>query len=117
MNSMRSGSSSAAKIGRTSSSQVCARAGADVEETGRARFGEMQRHLDGIFDVDEIALLLAVAIFRPVALEETHAAGFANLLEGFLHDAAHLAFVVFVRSEDVEVFEAADALVETRARA
>ena len=39
-------------------------AGTDVEEPGGPRLREMQRHLDGIFDVDEVAPLLAVAILR-----------------------------------------------------
>ena len=95
---------------------MCGAAGADVEETGRAGLREMERHVDRILDVDEIALLLAVTILRAIALEEPHAAGFANLLVGLLHDAAHIALVILVRPEHVEVFEPARSTVESRAR-
>src|SRR5580700_8740086 len=89
------------------------RAGADVKESGCVRLGDVQRHLDGVLDVDEIASLFAIAILRAMTLKEPHAAGLADLLERFLHEAAHIALVIFVRPEDVEVFQAADSHVET----
>src|SRR5689334_12210066 len=72
----------------------------------------MNRHLGRILNVEKIALLLAVAIFGTVALEEPDAAAFANLLERFNDNAAHLALVIFVRAEDIEVLDAANVMVE-----
>ena len=38
--------------------------GADVEESVGVGFGQVQRHVGGIFDVEEVALLLAVPVTR-----------------------------------------------------
>ena len=84
MNSMRSGTSSARKIGRTRSSQVCAFARTDVEEAAGVGFGEVQRHVDGILDVDEVAPLLAVAELGAIALEQLDAPVSRIWLERFV---------------------------------
>ena len=68
----------------------------------------MQRHGDGIFDVKKIALLFTVAKIGAVTLEQPDDAIGLHLRRGFVDERPHVAFVVFVRAEDVEVFQAGD---------
>jgi hypothetical protein len=85
-------------------------AGAEVVEAGgEGGLGELEGHADGVFDVEEVAFLFAVAVVRAMGFEEAEAAGGGDLAEGFVDDAAHVGLVVFVGAEDVEVFEADDA--------
>ena len=72
-------------------------------------FGEVQRHLDGVLHIEEVAQLFAVLELGLVALEELHASGAQNLLVGLVDERAHLALMIFVGPENVEVFHAHDA--------
>jgi len=66
---------------------------------------EVQRHSYCILHIDEIALLLSVAIIVAVASEKFDATGIHDLRVRFAHQASHLAFVPFVWSEDVKILE------------
>ena len=71
----------------------------------------MQGHGHGVFHVEKIALLFAIAIIRAVALEQPDQALLPHLVGGFVHQRAHVRLVIFVRAEDVEVFQT-DQLVQ-----
>ena len=68
----------------------------------------MERHFNGILHIDEVAHLAAIGVFRLVAFEEPNAAGFLNLIEGFADEAAHVAFVIFIRAENIEILNPND---------
>ena len=91
-------------------------AGSDVVEAVRAGFlDEVQRHVDRVLDVEKVAPLLAVRELGPIALEQPHATGLQNLPERLVHDAPHVALVVLVRPEHVEVLQPDDP-IEVAAR-
>lgn len=88
-------------------------AGATVVDAGRAFvLPEPEVHFDNVFDVDEVAALLAVAYRFSLnvapATEEAGFAGGVDLVIELVVNGGHLAFVVFLRAVDVEVFEADD---------
>lgn len=60
--------------------------------------------MGGVFDVEEVAHLFAVFVIGVIAFEELEFAGGGDLFEGFEDDAAHIAFMIFIGAEDVEVF-------------
>ena len=66
----------------------------------------MQRHVHGILHIHKVALLAAVGVFRFIALEKPDLPGRANLLVGFANQAAHVALMVFVRAENIEILDA-----------
>ncbi len=85
--------------------------GADVHQPKERRpLTHVHGHLYRVLDVDEVAPLFTVAELRPVALEQTDAAGLADLLAGLVDHAAHVPLVILVRAEDVEVLQADDAI-------
>ena len=65
---------------------------------------EPQGNLGGVFDIDEVAVLLAIAIIGTMRLEERKSARLLNELDGLVNDGAHVAFVIFAGAEDIEVF-------------
>ena len=82
-------------------------AGAEVEEAGGVLFGgEVEGHLDGVFDVEEVSFLFAIFVVGTVAAEEFESVAFFDLVVGFVDEAPHVILVVFVGAEDVEVFQA-----------
>ena len=84
-------------------------AGTEIEKTIRAWLGrEVQCHIYGILDVEEIAFLFAVGVIGTMTFEQTDRAGLKHLRVTFIHQAAHVAFVIFVGPEDVEIFQAHD---------
>ena len=83
----------------------------DVENAVRAGLvDKVQRHVYGVLDVEEVPALFAVGELRPIALEQPDLSRLENLPERLVHDAAHVAFVVLVRPEHVEVLEADNAI-------
>ena len=60
---------------------------------------------DKVFDVDEVAALVAVGVFGVMAAEELHRAGLLDLVKGMPDHTGHAAFVVFVGAVNVEEFE------------
>lgn len=88
-------------------------AGATVVDAGGAFvLPEPEIHFDDVFDVDEVAALLAVSYRFSLnvapAAEEAGFAGGVDLVVELVVNGGHLAFVVFLRAVDVEVFEADD---------
>ena len=78
----------------------------DVEEPADlGPLQEMQGHGHRIFDIDEIPQLLAVPVVRTVGFEKAHQALVAHLGIGLVDDTAHIALVVFVGAEDVEILQ------------
>ena len=75
----------------------------------------MQRHLHRVLHVKKIALLLAVRAILPVTFEKTDDTLFPHLGETFVDDAPHVALMVLIRAEDIEVLHADDAWEPTRA--
>lgn len=71
-------------------------------------FCEVDGYIDGVFYVEEITNLFAVFVVWVVAFEELDFAGLEDLVVGFVDEAAHIGFMVFVGAEDVEVFKADD---------
>lgn len=73
---------------------------------------EPEVHFDDVFDVDEVAALLAVSYRFSLnvapAAEEAGFAGGMDLVIELVVNGGHLAFVVFLRAVDVEVSEADD---------
>ena len=91
------------------------RASADIENARNLSIvQEKQRHIHGIFDVEEVALLLAVGVVRSVRLEKPDLAGGVYLLKGLYDETSHFAFVIFVRPEDVKIFKADNSFQEAR---
>src|SRR5208282_4178041 len=91
-------------------------AGANVEKAVRPRRRrEMQRHRHAIFDVEEIALLLAVLVFLAVAFEQLDDALALDLRETFVNQRAHVTLVILVRTKDVKIFQPADSGEKSRA--
>lgn len=72
----------------------------------------MDGHLGGVFDVEEVTDLFAVFEIGVIAFEELDFTGLGNLFEGFMDDATHVAFMVFIGAKDVEVFYADDFVEE-----
>ena len=70
----------------------------------------MERCIHRIFDIKEIASLLAVAVIRMCALKKPDSSGFSNLAERFMHDAAHLTLMGLIGAEDVEILQANDTI-------
>jgi len=70
----------------------------------------VQRHLGGVFDVEKISALFAVPILASGTLEQLYRAGLLNLVECLVHEAAHLALVLLVWTEHIEVFQTCDAV-------
>ncbi len=68
----------------------------------------MKSHGDSVLHIDEIAHLRAVGIFGFVALEEADLSGCDDLIVSFADEASHIPLVIFVRTENVEIFEAND---------
>lgn len=88
-------------------------AGAAVVDAGGAfMLPEPEVHFDDIFDVDEISALLTVAYGFPLdiapAAEEAGFAGGVDLVVELVVDGGHLAFMVFLRTVDIEVLEPDD---------
>lgn len=83
-----------------------------VDAGGPFVLPEPEVHFDDVFDVDEVAALLAVAYRFSLnvapATEEAGFAGGVDLVIELVVNGGHLAFVVFLRAVDVEVFEADD---------
>lgn len=88
-------------------------AGAEVvESAGVGVVAEKEGHGDGVFDVEKVAHLFAVLVVGMMTFEELDFAVVADLIEGFVDDGAHVAFVVFVGAVDVEVFQSDDVFVD-----
>ena len=83
-----------------------------VDAGGTFVLPEPEVHFDDVFDVDEVAALLAVAYRFSLnvapAAEEAGFAGGVDLVVELVVNGGHLVFVVFLRAVDVEVFEADD---------
>lgn len=91
---------------------LCMARAAVVNAGGTFVLPEPEVHFDDVFDIDEVAALLAVAYrFSLNVAPSTEEAGFAggvDLVIELVVNGGHLAFVVFLRAVDVEVFEADD---------
>lgn len=83
-----------------------------VDAGGAFVLPEPEVHFDDVFDVDEVAALLAVSYRFSLnvapAAEKAGFAGGMDLVIELVVNGCHLAFVVFLRAVDVEVFEADD---------
>ena len=87
------------------------RAGADVVEAGgRLTFGEVEGHLHGILHIHEVAHLAAVRVFGFVAFEKPDASCVLDFIERLANEAAHVALVIFIWTENIEVFDANDVI-------
>ena len=108
MNSMFGSLSSAAKIAWRVRAR-CGRRRAEVEEAaGRRRRGEVEGHRGGVFNVEEVAHLLAVPVVGSVGFEEADEPFLLRLRGGLVDERAHVGLVVFVGAVDVEVLEPDD---------
>src|SRR4051812_20503175 len=58
---------------------------------------------------------MAIGDIAGIAFEERNASGVTDLAKGFMNDAAHIALMRFVGSEDIEVFQPGDERQETLA--
>ena len=65
----------------------------------------MQRHGDRILDIEKITLLFAVLVILTMALKEADDTILLHLRKTFMHERAHVALVILVRAEDVEIFQ------------
>ena len=79
-----------------------------VEACGSRSLCQVKSHGDSVLYIDEIAHLRAVGVFGLVAFEEADLSGCDDLIVSFADEASHITFVIFVRTENVEVFKAND---------
>ena len=79
-------------------------AAAEVEETvGSRGVGQVNRHGDRVFDIEEVAHLVAVGVVGVVALKQADLAGGLDLLVRFCDEAAHVVLMRFVGAEHVVI--------------
>ena len=71
----------------------------------RRRRQQPAHHGDGVIDIDEIALLLAVGDACAMRLEQPDRLAGLGLVETLGDETHHLALVVFVGAENVEEFK------------
>ena len=78
----------------------------DIEEAyGLVMLSEVQSHIHGILHVEKVSPLFSVSVLVMIALEQLDLTGLLELRRGFMHHAAHVPLMVFVRAEDIEVFQ------------
>ena len=91
---------------------VCMAWSAVVNAGGAFVLPEPEVHFDHVFDVDEVTELFAVfdrgAVDVAPAAEKVGFSCFFDLVVKLVVDGGHLAFMMFLRAVDIEVFEAYD---------
>ena len=70
--------------------------------------GEVERDVDGVADIDEVAFLFAILEIGTMRLEEFNVAACFHLMIGLLHERTHVGLVIFIGTVDVEIFQADD---------
>jgi len=64
---------------------------------------QMHGRVRGVLNLQEVAVLFAIALSRMCTLEKPDLPGSAYLFKRFMCDAAHFAFMTLVRSENIEI--------------
>ena len=76
-----------------------------VEACGSRTLCQVKSHGDSVLYINKIAHLRAIGIFGLVAFKEAHLSGCHDLIVSFADKASHITFVIFVWTENIEVFK------------